>query len=53
MQIESLRIHNFRVFQDVSVEKIPTMAVSPAMSGLLWQNAGDFRKLFPAIRQET
>ena len=33
MQIEALRIHNFRVFQDVTVENIPQMAVFMGQNG--------------------
>ena len=33
MQIESLRIRNFRVFQNVSVKKIPPMAVFMGQNG--------------------
>lgn len=33
MQIESLRIHNFRVFNDVNVENIPQMAVFMGQNG--------------------
>ena len=33
MQIESLRIRNFRVFNDVTVENIPQMAVFMGQNG--------------------
>lgn len=33
MQIESLRIRNFRVFKDITVENIPQMAVFLGQNG--------------------
>lgn len=34
MRIESIRVHNYRVFQDVKVEDIPNMAVFLGMNGV-------------------
>lgn len=34
MKIESMRIHNYRVFQDVIVEEIPNMAIFLGMNGV-------------------
>ncbi len=34
MRIESIRVHNYRVFQDVVVENIPNMAVFLGMNGV-------------------
>ncbi len=34
MKIESIRINNYRVFQDVVVEDIPNMAVFLGMNGV-------------------
>ncbi len=34
MKIESIRIHNYRVFQNVLVENIPNMAVFLGMNGV-------------------
>ena len=45
MQIEYLRIRNFRVFNDVKVENIPQMAVFLGKNGLRLPH-GDVRQLF-------
>lgn len=34
MRIESIKVHNYRVFQDVHVEEIPNMAVFLGMNGV-------------------
>ena len=34
MRIESIRIRNYRVFQDVEVEAIPNMAIFLGMNGV-------------------
>ncbi len=34
MRIESIRVHNYRVFQDVVVENVPNMAVFLGMNGV-------------------